>query len=126
MIRIIREPKNINDCTLGVMFVDGKFHSYCLENATLLIPSGEYKFRLYPSPKLKGRLVPLLEDVPGRDLIEIHVANEPHELLGCIAPGMTRTETGVWNSAMAFDLLMSKIRTMPVSEYKVRIEDPLV
>lgn len=50
------------------------------------IPEGVYVGTMYDSPEF-GRPIPLLENVPGRDHIEIHPANYPSELKGCIAPG---------------------------------------
>lgn len=58
------------------------------------IPVGVYEAKLFDSPT-KGRVY-LLQDVPGRHMIEIHSANFAgdvakgweSQLLGCIAPGL--------------------------------------
>ncbi len=74
------------------------------------IPEGVYKALRYASP-VHGN-VWMLQDVPGRSEIEIHVANWPSELLGCIALGqdfschMTDTQWGVGHSQVAFDRFM--------------------
>ena len=50
------------------------------------IPEGVYVAVRYNSPK-HGPNTWLLINVPGRSYIEFHVADFPHELKGCIAPG---------------------------------------
>lgn len=49
------------------------------------IPVGIYKIKRFNSPS-KGRVF-LLSGVPNRSMIEIHIANTPDELLGCIGVG---------------------------------------
>jgi hypothetical protein len=49
------------------------------------IPAGSYNFNRYESPT-KGR-VWITQDVPGRTNIELHSANFPSQLEGCIAAG---------------------------------------
>lgn len=59
------------------------------------IPPGSYHVRLRWSPKHERNVYGLL-DVPGRSDIEIHSANLPSELEGCIALG---TEFGEVSTA---------------------------
>ncbi len=80
---------------------------YTCENIEHMIPEGRYKISLYPSPKNK-REVPLL-DVPGRQYIEIHIANKPEELEGCIAIGKERGTGEVLFSRLAFNEFMPKL-----------------
>jgi len=62
------------------------------------IPEGEYILRKRFSPKFKWHLH--LMNVPGRDLILIHPANDAKkELLGCIAPVTLRTGIGKGSSS---------------------------
>ncbi|SDX73951.1 DUF5675 family protein [Flavobacterium degerlachei] len=57
------------------------------------IPEGEYVLQKRFSPKFKWHLH--LQNVPGRDFILIHPANDAKkELLGCIAPVTTHTGIG--------------------------------
>ena len=57
------------------------------------IPEGEYVLQKRFSPKFKWHLH--LRNVPGRDLILIHPANDAKkELLGCIAPVTHHTGIG--------------------------------
>lgn len=57
------------------------------------IPEGEYVLQKRFSPKFKWHLH--LQNVPGRDFILIHPANDAtKELLGCIAPLTIQTGIG--------------------------------
>jgi hypothetical protein len=62
------------------------------------IPEGEYVLQKRFSPKFKWHLH--LRNVPGRDLILIHPANDAKmELLGCIAPVSKHTGIGKGSSS---------------------------
>lgn len=120
VIRIIREPMSATT-TFGTMMLDGFWIGHTLENSKKIIPSGLYGIKFYPSPKRQGKIVPLLLNVPGRDFIEIHPANYFHELEGCIAPGITRTDLAIFDSNAAFDKLMKRI--LGHSDVMIKIED---
>lgn len=47
------------------------------------IPTGVYQAKKYFSPGFKRQVI-LLEDIPGRSLIEIHPLNYNRETMGCI------------------------------------------
>lgn len=72
---------------VGRLMINGLPQCYTLENRDLAIPPGEYPVTFYDSPKHGP--VPLIQGVPGRDFIEMHIANYPKELLGCIALGLS-------------------------------------
>ena len=87
-----------DDRTLGWLSVwAGPLQVYrcaCLElpwkdNAPRIscVPAGTYPLELEYSNAFKMDLWEL-KDVPGRSEVKIHAANEPKELLGCIAPGL--------------------------------------
>jgi hypothetical protein len=86
--------------TQGVLEWNGTLICYTIELPWLgnqrrisCIPEGEYFLQLRYSSKFKWHF--LLMDVPGRDLILIHPANDAKlELLGCIAPVTARTGIG--------------------------------
>ena len=62
------------------------------------IPEGEYVLQKRFSPKFQWHLH--LKNVPGRDLILIHPANDAKtELLGCIAPVTLHTGIGKGSSS---------------------------
>jgi hypothetical protein len=86
--------------TQGVLEWNGTLICYTIELPWLgnqrrisCIPEGDYFLQLRFSPKFKWHF--LLMDVPGRDLILIHPANDAKlELLGCIAPVTVHTGIG--------------------------------
>lgn len=95
------------------------------------IPEGVYRAHVIQSPHF-ARAVYLLEDVPGRDLIELHPANWGgdrskgfhSDLRGCASPGMYRTvltpphherpQAAVTGSCHALDLLMEATAQEPI------------
>ena len=54
-----------------------------LENAKWLVPALIYKVQVSRSPKFQ-RLLPLLEQVPGRSGIRVHRGTKPDHSRGCI------------------------------------------
>ena len=68
-----------------------------LENANYLVPALIYKVQVSKSPKFQ-RLLPLLEQVPGRSGIRFHRGTEPEHSKGCIlvSPYMEQQITSRW------------------------------
>lgn len=112
--------------TFGRMRVAGNAPLYTLElpwnnnnPGTSCIPIGEYGMVLgmfYSGDGPGGKKdYPAyeLQNVPGRDLIKVHVANKITQLLGCIAPGLELgCMDGLWcvqKSQIAFDTFMSEM-----------------
>ena len=62
-----------------------RLHYICdtLENADYLIPALTYRLAVTMSPKFK-RLLPVLQNVPGRKGIRIHRGTKPEHSQGCI------------------------------------------
>lgn len=114
-IEIYRKYNSKN--TSGKLSIDGVFECYTLERAKddpehVCIPEGKYPVRMRDSAfwgQHGYRQVPGIFDVPGRTDIEIHPANVPSELKGCVAVGKEQTEDGVMFSRIAFDVLLVKI-----------------
>ena len=101
------------DGTTGRLAVNGVFLCYTLEPdedraAHPAIPVGTYPVTIYHSPKF-GRMVPLIEHVPGRAFIEIHPGNTDIDTDGCILLGTARAGETVEHSRAACDLLQSTI-----------------
>jgi hypothetical protein len=122
--------------TCGIMSISGVFFSYTLERQLFqpgmtkpyAIPVGTYQVLLQPSSKFQELwhlpeppLIPHLQNVPDFDAIEIHPANYPSDLLGCIGVGSSHVEeyldprTGlrggaVFGSDDCFSDLMQKMR----------------
>lgn len=117
-LRLIREPSGV-DNTFGVLFIDGYFQCFTLENSHQIIPKGIYNITLYNSPRFKYQ-VPLLNNVVARSMIEIHPANYFHELEGCIAVG-EYFDTSLHKSNMAFTALMEHLKKQSI--ISIKIED---
>ena len=62
-----------------------RLHYICdtLENADYMIPALIYKIAVTMSPKFR-RLLPVLEQVPGRTGIRVHRGTKPEHSKGCI------------------------------------------
>ena len=89
--------------TQGILEWNGTLVCYTIELPWLnnqkrisCVPEGEYVLQKRFGPKFKWHLH--LRNVPGRDLILIHPANDAKtELLGCIAPVTHHTGIGKGN-----------------------------
>ena len=78
-----------------------RLHYICdtLENADYLIPALIYRITVTLSPKFK-RLLPLINQVPGRSGIRFHRGSLPEHSKGCIliSASMEQTLTARWLS----------------------------
>ena len=102
--------------TLGTLTSrDGQFTCHTLERSANTdhpcIPAGTYQVVEdwhHPNDLAHRYRCPELRGVPGRDQIQIHIANRVGELLGCIAPGEHVSADGhaVEASGAAFKRLM--------------------
>jgi hypothetical protein len=124
-LRLIREPSK-DGATLGVLFVDGTFECFVLEDVLreqpgqpvsawkvpgdTAIPAGRYRVDITQSPRFKRRL-PLLAHVPGFEGIRIHPGNAPGDTEGCLLPGRVRGKGLVMESRLAFDILFHRLDT---------------
>lgn len=101
---------------IGSLSIDGIFECYTLErpddgtNAPTrsAIVCGTYPVNLAHSEHF-GRVVPHILNVPGRSDIEIHVANKPEDIHGCVGVGTTKDVNFVGQSMFAFNKLMDKL-----------------
>ena len=78
-----------------------RLHYICdtLENADYLVPSLIYRVTVTQSPKFR-RLLPLLNQVPGRSGIRFHRGSRPEHSKGCIlvSASMEQSLTARWLS----------------------------
>lgn len=85
------------------------------------IPYGTYNVVITWSNRF-GRLLPLLENVPGYTGVRIHAGNTSADTEGCLLPGRVRHAKGVGQSRPACDQLLPKIDRALKAGAKVTIE----
>jgi hypothetical protein len=129
ILRLIREPTR-DGATMGVLFVDGAFFCFTLEDpirdvkipGDTAIPAGRYRVEVTMSPRFKRRL-PLLIDVPNYTGVRIHSGNRSSDSEGCILPGRTRGTAMVMESRMALEHLLALIE-LATDPVWIEIENP--
>lgn len=90
MLILIRDIR-AEEAVLGSLYLNGAFICYTLENASTLIPCGDYRVQNSKSPKFKRELPLLVSDkVSASRGIRIHVGNTASSSSGCVLVGMTR------------------------------------
>jgi hypothetical protein len=96
------------------------FSCFTCENRILSIPEGLFEVTLDVGthiPYLSPHIHCLERDNAaqyGDAGLRVHIANWPHQLLGCIAPGTHKTLTGVAYSELAFNAIMEIL--LPVKD----------
>lgn len=130
ILEILRVYKG-EDCTLGVVLLDGVPLCVSLELPwkgnkvdVSCIPEGMYKCGVSHSPNL-GYITPELLNVHGRTHIRVHVGNFVEDILGCVAVGSEFAEVNgkkyVSESRIAFNKLkMETDNFKKISWIKVR------
>lgn len=94
-----------NAATCGLLLINGIFKCFTIElpwrdniNSASCIPEGRYELAKRSSEKFGKHLI--LLNVPKRELILIHAANDAvKELRGCIAPVSALTAPGTGTSS---------------------------
>jgi hypothetical protein len=125
---VLTRQFGIQDATIGTLTVDGKFQCFTLEDVIretkvygkTAIPAGIYPVILCESPRFsdkyeklgRGRIVPLIDQVPGYKGIRIHVGNIAAHSEGCILVGHwpNRNEAKIVSSHKAFVALMKVLK----------------
>ncbi len=136
-LRLIREPSRYG-ATLGVLFLDGTFQCFCVEDeirevagqpvtkwkvpGETAIPAGRYRIQITHSPRFNRRL-PILLGVPGFDGIRIHPGNSSADSEGCILPGRARGKGTVLESRLAFEELFA-LMNLATGDIWIGIENP--
>jgi hypothetical protein len=115
--------------TQGALEWNGTLVCYTIEltwlenqRRTSCIPEGKYVLQKRFSPKFKWHLH--LQNVPGRDFILIHPANDAKkELLGCIAPVTIQTGIGKGRgSRIALEKLKALVYKALANNVEVKIK----
>ena len=107
--------------TLGILFIDGKFFCYTLEDeyrevkvmAETRIPAGTYSVALTFSQRFE-RVMPEIQNVPNFTGIRIHAGNTEKDTAGCPLVGyvsqVSHTECSrLGYSRVAFDELFKRM-----------------
>ena len=106
------------ESTIGKLFINGESFCDTLENPYInnernisCIPEGQYEVRLRLPRESATRdyLHLLVQDVPNRSYILVHIGNKPSHTKGCILVGNGRKQDIVENSRLAMDLLIKEI-----------------
>jgi hypothetical protein len=114
---LLKRQPSADGVTLGQLFVDGRHECFTLEDVIrpgpkvaheTAIPAGRYRVAITPSQRF-GRMLPLLEDVPGFAGIRIHPGNTKADTSGCILVGQGRRLDSVVSSRLAMEALQPKI-----------------
>jgi Family of unknown function (DUF5675) len=136
---IDRDVRSRNS-TIGVLYVDGKFECFTLEDVDrglvdampievitakkvfgqTAIPEGRYEVVMTYSPKF-SRNMPLLIGVKGFDAVRIHWGNTQEDTEGCPLVGQTRGIDFIGNSRNAASILLPKIEAAIAKKEKVFI-----
>ena len=82
LIRILTAGKAVEGI-LDIPFGLDTIRCHTLENADFLIPEGTYPLSLTWSPRFK-KLMPLIDEVPDREGIRIHMGTRPEHSQGCV------------------------------------------
>lgn len=133
----------IGDATIGTLCIDGEFQCFTLEDVirekkiakTTAIPAGTYQVVLCESPRFSdsyeekglGRIVPLIDGVPGYSGVRIHVGNRASHTDGCVLVGdwTDRTAAKITNSTTAFKALMGKLNEEGAGKIRIAITNEI-
>jgi len=115
-MRLEREPST-DGATIGRLFVNGALRAFTLEDVVrdgpkviheTAIPAGRYRVTITMSQRF-GRMLPLVNDVPGFTGIRFHSGNFAGDTSGCILVGMNRGRASLLSSRVAMDWLQPQI-----------------
>lgn len=79
-----------------------------LENADYLIPELLYTLHVTRSPKF-GRLLPIIDRVPGRSGIRMHAGNSAEDSKGCILVGKRQNEKDELFNSRSVEAMLTKL-----------------
>lgn len=118
--------------TEGKLYIDGEFECYTVEDAIRIakvqnktaIPAGAYNVVMTMSTRF-GKVMPLLENVPGFTGVRIHAGNSSKDTEGCIIVGAINDKSDddfIGGSKIAVARLYPKIVDALASNEKVTLE----
>lgn len=127
LVKLYRDYPD-GDSIFGRLWVDGKSYCDTLEPTLWAIPAGFYRLRLTMSPRF-GEILPLLDNVVGREGIRIHPGNRARDSHGCILVGeRDMTCARLLCSRRVFEQLREDLQAYhkehPKEEMYIAIDDP--
>lgn len=120
-ITIARKAPDQN-CTMGLLGLNGIWECYTLEPSPPVTPPGRYTYTVGPSLKF-GHNVIHVNDVPGHTGIEVHCGNTKIDTDGCTLVGRTEGNDFIGHSQEEFAALLAKIPNTGIIEY-LNLFDP--
>lgn len=121
---ILKRDSSARDWTRGHLFIDGNFECFTCEDvvreipgqpvsmwkipAKTAIPTGRYQVLRTFSNRFRRTTLQLM-NVPGFEGIRIHSGNHAVDTEGCLLPGQTSNENGVFQSQIALNALERKV-----------------
>jgi hypothetical protein len=125
MLLEVRREVSANGCTLGSLYINGRFECLTLEDVVrevagiavvswkiageTAIPSGTYEVSITMSSRFH-KLMPQLIDVPGFAGVRIHCGNCADDTEGCILVGRRRGTATILESRVAFNAFFPKLQ----------------
>lgn len=117
-LTLVREP-TVDGVTMGELLVDGVWACWTLEDAVrdgpkvaheTAIPAGTYNVTITKSLRF-GRMLPLVENVPGFEGVRLHPGNTKADTSGCILVGLAKnlSRPEINSSRAALELLQPRI-----------------
>lgn len=116
-----RDSPTLGGAILGTLSINGLFECYTLEGALVEIPAGWYPVTITKSERF-GRMLPLIENVPGRSGIRIHPGNSTQDTEGCILLGLDAVGDEVLDSRKACEAFQPKIAAALAAGETVNIQ----
>jgi hypothetical protein len=127
---LLRRTDKNPECTIGELYVGGRFECYTLEDAArpdgvkvygeTAIPPGDYAVDITMSPRFK-RLLPLLINVQGFIGVRIHPGNTAADTDGCVLVGRTKGVNRIGESRLAFDALFAKLQAARKAGHAIKL-----
>lgn len=134
--KLVRSPSKGN-VTFGTLFIDDEFECLTLEDEIrerpgvavsdwkvprqTAIPAGSYRVSLTMSARF-GRVLPLLENVPGFTGIRIHTGKVVDDTEGCILVGRRTSGRMIAESRAAFRKVMATLKDAAARGDTIAIE----
>ena len=125
-LQVRRKTEIAGDCIIGELFLDDTKLCNTLEPSYTrephpAIPAGTYRLCLQKSGEVYGWMskknpsvetfgIPLLENVPGRSGVEIHIGNTSKDTLGCTLLGQNIQGNQVLGSTVAYARVYPTLR----------------